>query len=58
MGFKIKPDRVETDLKTIRFPLTLIEDIEEQIRGKNTSFSAFVIQACRYALENIEDEDE
>lgn len=52
--FKIKDDKIETENKTIRFPLPLINKIEEEIKGKNVSFSRFVIQACEYALENLE----
>lgn len=53
--FRIKDDKIETENKTIRFPLPLINKIEEKIRGKNVSFSRFVIQACEYALENMEE---
>ncbi len=52
--FKIKDDKIETENKTIRFPLPLINKIEEEIKGKNVSFSRFVIQACEYALDNME----
>lgn len=53
--FKIKDDKIETENKTIRFPLPLINKIKEAIRGKNVTFSKFVIQACEYALENMND---
>ena len=46
----------ETENKTIRFPLDLIERIEKAIRGHDTTFSRFVILACEYALENMEKE--
>lgn len=55
MSFQIESYKKETENKTIRFPITLIEDIEKAIRGKNVTFSRFVIQACEYALNNIED---
>lgn len=55
MSFKIKPNRKETENKTIRFPIPLIENIEEAIQGQNVTFSRFVIQACEYALNNLED---
>ena len=54
MAFKIKSDRKETENKTIRFPVPLIQQIEVAIQGKDTSFSGFVIQACEYALQNME----
>ena len=55
MSFKIKSDRKETENKTIRFPIDLISKIENVISGKETTFSGFVIQACRYALDNLEE---
>lgn len=54
MVFQIKPDRKETENKTIRFPLQLVQEIEKAIRNKDTTFSGFVIQACEYALKNLE----
>ena len=51
--FKIKDNKIETENKTIRFPLPLINRIEREIVGKNISFSKFVIQACEYALDNM-----
>ena len=52
--FQIKPDRKETENKSIRFPVELIEKIEKTIAGKNVVFTWFVIQTCEYALKNIE----
>ena len=52
--FQIKPDREETENKSIRFPVELIEKIEKTIAGKNVTFTGFVIQTCEYALKNIE----
>jgi len=54
--FQIKSDKHETENKTIRFPVSLIEKIEQVImaNNNNVSFSGFVIQACEYALENME----
>ncbi len=55
MTFKLKPYTKQTENKTIRFPVELIEKIEKAIIGENVSFSRFVIQACEYALENMKD---
>ena len=55
--FQIKPDKKESENKTIRFPLELIKKIEKAIVGKNVSFLGFVIQSCEYALENMEPEE-
>jgi len=55
MAFQIKSNRKETENKTIRFPIPLIENIEKAIQNKDVTFSRFVIQACEYALNNLED---
>lgn len=52
--FQIKPDKKETENKTIRFPVSLIEEIEEVIKKHDVTFSGFVLQACEYALENMD----
>lgn len=53
MAFQLKPDKRETENKTIRFPVPLIKKIDDVISNQNVSFSGFVIQACEYALENM-----
>lgn len=58
MAFQIKPDKQETENKTIRFPIPLIKEIDEAITNRNCTFSGFVIQACKYALENMDSEKE
>lgn len=52
-GFQIKPNKKESENKTIRFPTYLIEQINKALIGTNASFSSFVIQACEYALDNM-----
>lgn len=54
MAFQLKSDKKETENKTIRFPLDLIQKIEQCIKGKDVSFSSFVIQACSYAVSYLE----
>ncbi len=44
-----------TTQKNVRFPNDIIERVEEAIRGTNVSFSAFVIEATRLALEDLKD---
>ena len=58
MAFQLKPNRKETENKTIRFPLYLVERIEKAISTSNqeVTFSGFVIQACEYALDNLEEQ--
>lgn len=58
MAFQLKPNKKQTENKTIRFPIPLIEEIENAIQNQNVTFSKFVIQACQYALENMEDKKE
>lgn len=55
MAFQIKPNRKETENKTIRFPVSLIEKIEDVIKENDITFSGFVIQACEYALNDMEE---
>ena len=55
--FKI-PVIPSTTNKTIRFPNNLIDEIEKKIVGKDCTFSAFVIEAVRVALENLHEEQE
>ncbi len=57
MTFKIKSDRKETENKTIRFPVSLIEQIEDVIKTHDVTFSGFVLQACQYALENMDSDE-
>lgn len=54
MAFQLKPNRKESENKTIRFPLPLIEEIEAVITNRDVTFSSFVIQACEYALKNMD----
>lgn len=58
MAFQLKPNKKQTENKTIRFPIPLIEEIENAIQNQNVTFSKFVIQACQYALENMENKKE
>lgn len=57
MAFKIKEGKRETENKTIRFPLPLIQSIEDAIKEKDVSFSGFVIQACEFALQELENKE-
>ena len=54
--FKI-PAVPPTTSKSIRFPNDIIEEVESVIRGKDSTFSAFVIEATRWALESLKEED-
>ena len=50
--FKI-PENPSTINKTIRFPGDVVDDVENAIKGKECTFSAFVIAAVRAALEDL-----
>lgn len=54
MAFQLKSNKKETENKTIRFPLPLVEKIEQAIKNQDVTFSSFVIQACEYALADME----
>ena len=53
--FKI-PSIPATTNKTIRFPNNVISEVEKAIQGKDCTFSAFVIEAVKMALEDIKEE--
>ena len=52
------PNIPPTSNKSIRFPNTVIDAVEEAIRGTDCTFSAFVIEATRVALENLAEEEQ
>lgn len=55
--FKI-PKVPISSTKSIRFPNEVIDQVEEAIRGTDCSFTAFVVEAVRVALENLAEEEE
>lgn len=55
--FKI-PSIPPTTNKTIRFPNDVVEGVETAIKGKDCTFSAFVIAAVRTALEELSQQAE
>ena len=57
--FKIPklPKTPSSTNKSIRFPNSVIEAVEEAIRGTDCTFSAFVVEATRVALENLAEEE-
>lgn len=52
-NFKI-PVSPNSTQKSIRFPNYIIEKVEDAIRGQDCTFSAFVVEATRVALEQLE----
>lgn len=53
--FKI-PQIPQTTSKSIRFPNDVIDEVESVLVGKDCTFSAFVVEAVRVALENLKEE--
>lgn len=51
-SFKI-PIIPSTTQRSIRFPNDLIDDVEEAIRGKETTFTAFIVAATRHAIGEL-----
>ncbi|MEG1536467.1 MAG: YlcI/YnfO family protein [Clostridia bacterium] len=54
--FKI-PVIPQTTNKCIRFPNNIINDVELAIEGKDCTFTAFVVEAVRVALKNLQEEN-
>lgn len=54
--FKI-PSIPPTTNKCIRFPNDVIDEVEKVIKGKDCTFTAFVVEAVRVALENVKEEN-
>ena len=47
-----------TATKSVRFPNDVIEEVEKAIRGKECTFTAFVVEAVKIALDNLEEEED
>jgi len=52
------PSTPPTVNKTVRFPSDVVKSVEEAIRGKNCTFSAFVIAAVVAALKDLQESEE
>lgn len=50
------PKTPATACKTIRFPIDVIDQIEETIYGQDWTFTAFVVNAVKIILKEIEKE--
>ena len=53
--FKI-PQIPQTTSKSIRFPNDVIDEVESVLVGTDCTFSAFIVEAVRVALENLKEE--
>lgn len=56
-AFKI-PKIPSTTAKSIRFPNDLVEQVEAAICGTDCTFTAFVVEAVRVALANLEEDED
>ena len=50
------PTVPHTPTKRIRFPNDLIEAVEQHIQGKDSTFTAFVVEAVRVAVATLEED--
>ncbi len=50
------PKPPSSSTKSVRFPNEVIQQVEEAIRGTECTFTAFVVEAVRVALENLQEE--
>ena len=57
MAFQLKQNRKESENKTIRFPLPLIQEIESVIANQDVTFSSFVLQACKKKKKNMDTDE-
>ncbi|TCL43247.1 MULTISPECIES: YlcI/YnfO family protein [Oscillospiraceae] len=55
LKFKI-PSIPSTTNKSIRFPNDLIDEVEKAIQGTDCTFSAFVVEAVRVALQSLSED--
>nr|DAF28800.1 MAG TPA: protein of unknown function (DUF3950) [Caudoviricetes sp.] len=56
-NFKI-PIIPSTTQRCIRFPNDVIDDVENAIRGKETTFTAFIVAATRHAIEELNNNED
>ena len=55
--FKI-PVIPSTSQRSIRFPNDLIDEVENAIKGKQTTFTAFIVAATRHAIDELKETNE
>ncbi len=55
MKFEIKKvEKIKTVNKCIRFPINIEAKIKKEAIKNNVTFSKFVIEACLFALNNMD----
>ncbi len=55
--FKIENKKEIHTTKSIRFSNELLNKINKQTKSNNITFSKFVILACEYALNNLDNQE-
>ncbi len=55
--FKIDNKKETHTTKSIRFSNELLNKINKQTKSNNITFSKFVILACEYALNNLDNQE-
>ena len=50
-------EKEEMTNKTFRLPLQLVEKLYTVAQNKGVSLNSLVRQCCKYALDNLEEED-
>ena len=56
--FKIDPSLKSANIaRTVRFTEPLFEELNKLTADNNISFNALVLQCCKYALQNLDQED-
>lgn len=56
MAFNLNIEKKTSINKCVRFPVDVIKKIEKITNKNNVSFSKFVIEACKYALEDMKNQ--
>lgn len=51
------PTRYPTVNKSVRFPVNVVDDIENLIRGKGCTFTDFVVAAVKSAIEELKENE-
>nr|WP_122012561.1 hypothetical protein [Maliibacterium massiliense] len=56
--FKIESDFRNANIsRTIRFPEKLFDQLVEKARAHDISLNLLVLQCCKYALDNMEEDE-
>lgn len=51
------PKMPPTTTKSIRFPNNIIDEVNSRLVGTDCTFTAFVVEAVRFALNDLNEEE-